>query len=134
MTEYRKFTDGFKAKMVLELLTDEESLTAASRESEIIESVLSLWNQEFIERSARLLEQLKKANPAQGLIAELERSLDRMTLKVEMAKKVITGLGSRLKGSGWSYTLGSRDFVSGFMGSPHRQAHIASHQMGGDAV
>ena len=49
MTERRKFSAEFKAKVVLELISGEKGLMQASREYGIKDSVLSRWKQEFIE-------------------------------------------------------------------------------------
>jgi transposase len=56
-TQRRKFTAEFKARVVLEMLTEQKSASQASREYGIKDSVLSRWKQEFIERSPKLFEQ-----------------------------------------------------------------------------
>jgi transposase len=89
MTERRKYSAEFKAKVVLELISGKKGLMEASREYEIKDSVLSRWKQEFLERAHRIFEQPQsKSNPQEERIAELERMLGRMTLQLDMAKKV----------------------------------------------
>ncbi|MEA3326586.1 MAG: transposase, partial [Chloroflexota bacterium] len=56
MVKRRKFTPEYKARIVLEILTEGKSIAEASREYEIKDSVLSRWKQEFIERSPMLFE------------------------------------------------------------------------------
>jgi len=88
MTERRKFTPEFKAKVVIELLTGAKGLMQASREYGIKDSVLSRWKQEFLERAPQVFAQPKTKDPQEERIAELERMLGRMTLQLDMAKKV----------------------------------------------
>ena len=57
MTKRRKFSPDFKARVVMEMLTEQKSAAQASREYGIKDSVLSRWKQEFIERSPQLFEQ-----------------------------------------------------------------------------
>ena len=88
MTERRKFSAEFKAKVVLELISGKKGLMEASREYEIKDTVLSRWKQEFLERAPRVFEQAKSTDPQAERIAELERLVGRMTLQLDMAKKV----------------------------------------------
>jgi len=88
MTERRKFTPEFKAKVVIELLTAAKGLMQASREYGIKDSVLSRWKQEFLERAPQVFTQPKAKDPQEERIAELERMVGRMTLQLDMAKKV----------------------------------------------
>jgi len=88
MTERRKFSAEFKAKVVLELISGEKGLMLASREYGIKDSVLSRWKQEFLERAPQVFAQPKAKDPQEERIAELERMVGRMTLQLDMAKKV----------------------------------------------
>lgn len=88
MAERRKFSAEFKAKVVLELITGEKGLMQASREYGIKDSVLSRWKQEFLERAPQVFAQPKAKDPQEERIAELERMVGRMTLQLDMAKKV----------------------------------------------
>ena len=99
MAERRKFTAEFKAKIVLELISGEKSLMEASRAYEIKDSVLSRWKQEFIERAPQIFEQSKNADPQEERIGELERMVGRMTLQLDMAKKVFERSSYRAKDS-----------------------------------
>ncbi|MDK1030101.1 MAG: transposase [Anaerolineae bacterium] len=56
MAKHRKFTPEYKARIVLEILTEQKSLAQASREQGLKDSVLSRWKKEFIERSPMLFE------------------------------------------------------------------------------
>ena len=88
MTERRRFTPEFKAKVVIELLTGAKGLMQTSREYGIKDSVLSRWKQEFLERAPQVFAQPKAKDPQEERIAELERMVGRMTLQLDMAKKV----------------------------------------------
>ena len=88
MTERRRFTPEFKAKVVLELVTGAKGLMQSSREYGIKDSVLSRWKQEFLERAPQVFAQIKSTDPQEERIAELERMVGRMTLQLDMAKKV----------------------------------------------
>jgi transposase len=88
MTQRRKFSPEFKARVVLGLITDQKSTAQASREYGIKDSVLSRWKQEFIERSPQLFEQGTASDDRDQRIAELERMVGRLAMELEMAKKV----------------------------------------------
>jgi transposase len=83
----RKFTAEFKAKVVLDILTNGKSLSAASREYGIKDSVLSRWKQEFIERAPGLFDAETVTDHQEERIAELERMIGRLTIELDMAKK-----------------------------------------------
>lgn len=100
-TNRRKYTAEFKARVVLEMLTEQKSAAQASREYGIKDSVLSRWKQEFIERSPALFEQggIVQDDRDQR-IAELERLVGRLALELDLAKKVSSRLNSSRDGSG----------------------------------
>ena len=94
MTKRRSFTAEFKARVVLEMLTEQKSAAQASREYEIKDSVLSRWKQEFIERSPSLFEAGAAQDDRDERIAELERMVGRLATELEMSKKVSRFLDS----------------------------------------
>ena len=100
MTKRRTFTAEFKAQVVLDMITTPKSAGQASREYGIKDSVLSRWKQEFIERSPMLFDQSTVNDDRDQRIAELERMVGRMTMELEMAKKVSNFLNSSGKKSG----------------------------------
>jgi transposase len=95
----RTFTPEFKAKVCLELISGTKGLMQASREYEIKDSVLSRWKQEFQERAAQVFAQAQPVDPQAEQIAELERTIGRMTMQLDMAKKVFERSGYRPKGN-----------------------------------
>jgi hypothetical protein len=50
--------------------------------------VLSRWKQEFLERAPQVFAQPKVKDPQEERIGDLERMVGRMTLQLDMAKKV----------------------------------------------
>jgi len=101
MVSRRKFTPEFKARVVLEMLTEQKSAAQASREYGIKDSVLSRWKQEFIERSPQLFEAAgSNYDDSEQRIAELERMIGRLAMELEMAKKVSRFLNSPTNKSG----------------------------------
>jgi transposase-like protein len=89
MVKRRTYTAEFKIKVVLELLAGEKGLSQASREYGIKDSVLSRWKQEFLERAPQLFEQPQDNQHEEERIAELERMVGRLTIQLDMAKKVL---------------------------------------------
>ena len=90
MRKRRQFSPEFKTQVVLELISGKKGLMEASREYEIKDSVLSRWKQEFLERASQVFERGEKnIDPKDAEIAELERTLGRMTMQLEVAKKVL---------------------------------------------
>jgi transposase-like protein len=85
---HRNYTPEFKVRVVMELITGKKSLSEASREYGIKDSVISRWRQEFLERAPQIFEQPGSKDIQAERIAELERMLGRMTVQLEMAKKV----------------------------------------------
>jgi transposase len=85
---HRTYTPEFKVRVVMELITGKKSLSQASREYGIKDSVLARWRQEFQERATQIFEQPGNKDAQTERIAELERLLGRMTVQVEIAKKV----------------------------------------------
>lgn len=86
----RNFSATFKAKVVLELISGEKGLAEASREYGIKDTVLSRWKQEFIAKAAQLFEQPKDVQEKEVRIAELERMVGKLTMQLELSKKVLS--------------------------------------------
>ena len=90
----RRYTPEFKAQVVLEVLSQQKSLAQASREYGVRDSVISHWKQEFIERSPQLFQRSPERDERSQRIAELERMVGRLTMELEVSKKVSGILGS----------------------------------------
>ena len=77
MTERRNFTAEFKARLLLEMLTEQKRAAQASREYGIKDSVLSRWKQDFIERSTMTFQQGSSSDDRDQRTAEQERMIGR---------------------------------------------------------
>jgi len=97
MAQRRTFKAEFKAKVVLELIAGKKSLSEASREYEIKDTVLSRWKQEFLGRASEVFEQPKDDQDKDIRIAELERLVGRLTMQAELSKKAQSYASSLLK-------------------------------------
>lgn len=97
MTTRRSFTAEFKAKVVLDLISGGKSLAQASREYGIKDTVLSRWRQEFLANASQLFEQPKEVQEKEERIAELERMVGRLTMQLELQKKVLSYADSPLR-------------------------------------
>jgi transposase len=99
MVNRRKFSPEFKAKVVLEMLRGEKGLMEASREYGIKDTVLSRWKQELLERAPEMFRcgESEDQRQQQARIAELERMVGRLTMELDIAKKVFGYSGSTRK-------------------------------------
>ena len=73
MSKRRVLTPEFKARVVLEVITQQKSLAQASREYSVRDTVISRWKQEFVERLPQVFERGKDRDKRDQRIAELER-------------------------------------------------------------
>ena len=85
----RQFSAEFKVRVVLEMISGEKGLMQASREYGIKDTVLSRWKQEFLERAPQVFEAPKSEDSQGERIGELERMVGRLTMQLDMAKKVL---------------------------------------------
>jgi transposase len=97
---HRTYTPEFKVRVVLELLSGKKTLGEARREYEIKDSVISRWRQEFMERAPQIFETGASKDAQAERIDELERTLGRLTMQLEIAKKVFGDSGFPYKDGG----------------------------------
>jgi transposase-like protein len=97
MTTRRSFSAEYKAKVVLELISGAMSLAQASRDYSIKDTVLSRWKQEFLANASQLFEQPKEVQEKEERIAELERMVGKLTMQLELSKKVLSYANSPLR-------------------------------------
>jgi len=86
----RSFNAEFKVKVVLELISGKKSLMEASREYSIKDTVLSRWKQEFVANAIQVFEQPQDVQEKEARIAELERMVGKLTMQLELSKKVLS--------------------------------------------
>lgn len=86
----RSFGAEFKTKVVLELISGKKGIAEASREYNIKDTVLSRWKQEFIAKASQVFEQPQEVQEKEARIAELERMVGKLTMQIELQKKVLS--------------------------------------------
>jgi transposase-like protein len=86
----RSFSAEFKAQVVLELISGKKSLMEASREYNLKDTVLSRWKQEFVAKASQVFEQPQEVQEKEARIAELERMVGKLTMQIEVQKKVLS--------------------------------------------
>jgi transposase len=90
MRARRNFKAEFKAKVVLELISGEKGLAEASREYGIKDTLLSRWKQDFLAKAAQVFEQPQEVQEKEVKIAALERMVGKLTMQLELQKKVLS--------------------------------------------
>ncbi len=86
----RSFSAEFKTKVVLELISGKRGMAEASREYNIKDTVLSRWKQEFMAKAIQVFEQPQAVQQKEARIAELERMVGKLTMQIELQKKVLS--------------------------------------------
>jgi len=86
----RSFSAEFKTKVVLELISGKKGMAEASREYNIKDTVLSRWKQEFVAKATEVFEQPQDVQEKEARIAELERMVGKLTMQIELQKKVLS--------------------------------------------
>lgn len=83
----RNYSNEFKAKVVLEIVSGQRSPTEASRAHKVHLSVLCRWKNEFLKQAHRAFEGKESNDEASEKVAELERMIGRLVMELEVAKK-----------------------------------------------
>jgi transposase len=100
MEKRRKFAPEFKVQVVLELLSGAKTVAEVCREHQLASQVVSSWREEFIRRAPEIFTKDQRQSPEQQRIADLERLVGRLTMELEVAKKVSSILASPSSNSG----------------------------------
>jgi len=109
MKQRREYTPEYKAKLVLEILREEQTMSEiASRESINLKQ-LSNWKTEFIENAGRAFSRSKDEKAAAREVAELkskardyQAKVGQLTLEVDFLK----GVHEKIHGPGWEGKFG----------------------------
>ena len=96
MRKRRKFTPEFKAQVTLEVLMGVKNSAEACREYSLKPEILSRWKAELMENAHLVFRSDEQRSQEQARIAELERLAGRLTLELEVAKKVSSSLSAVL--------------------------------------
>jgi transposase-like protein len=107
--ERNKYTPENKAKIVLEILREEMSLSEIASRENINKNQLQNWKREFIENSARVFAQNKIEKESQRKVKETEEreqalmaKVGQLTLEVDFLKKK----SDQILGKGWEERSG----------------------------
>ncbi len=94
MPKRRSFTSEFKAEVVIEALSGQSSQAELCRKHNLSDVQLSKWKRQLLENAATLFEPIdKQTHASQQRIAQLKQLLGRLTLSLDIQKKVSTLLG-----------------------------------------
>jgi transposase-like protein len=96
MKHRRQFSPEFKAQVVLEVVSGAKSAAEICREHQLKPELFSKWKAQFLHEAATIFARANELDPAQARIAELERVVGRLTLELEVAKKVWPRLKSTM--------------------------------------
>jgi transposase-like protein len=102
MSERRTFTAAFKAKVVLEVLSERKSSAEVCRQYGIGAPLLSTWKATFLEHSAGAFQGEERCRQEQARIAELEGLVGRQALEIEVLKKACSSWGTPRRRNGSS--------------------------------
>lgn len=97
-TNRRQYTAEFKAKVVLEVLSGEKTPSEVCRAHKLNMNVLARWRKEFVEQAPSIFERDAQNSQEQQRIAELERLVGQLTMKLEIVKKASGYLSSDKNG------------------------------------
>ena len=87
----RTFTPEFKAEIVIEALCGQTSQAELCRKHNISDEQFSKWKRQFLENAVTLFEASDKLSDVDAeRIAHLEQLVDRLTLELDIHKKVST--------------------------------------------
>ncbi len=91
MAKRRRFTPEFKAEVVLEALSGQSSQAELCRRYNLSDVQLSKWKRQLLENAASLFEPIgKQTHASQQRITQLEQLVGKLTLELDIQKKVST--------------------------------------------
>ena len=92
----RSFTPEFKAQVVLEALSGEDSQAELCQQHNISEEQLSTWKRQLFENAASLFESRDKpSKDTTKRIAQLEQHIGRLSVALDIQKKALNWLSEK---------------------------------------
>ena len=87
----RKFTSDFKLKVILDALTERDTLTVLSQKYNLHPNQISLWKQDFLEKSKQILESKREdsAKEKQDVDA-LFAKIGQLQMELDFLKKKLS--------------------------------------------
>jgi transposase-like protein len=87
MKSKRKFTSAFKAKVAIEAIKEQSSLSELSSRYELEVSQISKWKKEFLEKSSMVFELETPKKTTEKEAKKLYEQIGRLNMQVEYLKK-----------------------------------------------
>jgi transposase-like protein len=84
----RSFTPQFKAQVVLEVLAGLKSQAEVARQHKLKHELIARWKEVALEGLETLFQSGEQRDQDQDRIAELERMVGRLTMELDVAKKL----------------------------------------------
>ena len=86
-SKQRNYSNEFKAKVVLEVVSGQRSISEASRAHKVHSSVINRWRNEFLKQAHLAFGGKGMGEDSEEKIGELERMIGRLTMELAIAKK-----------------------------------------------
>ncbi len=92
-TTRRKFTAEFKAKVALDAIKEQQSLSELSRKHEVSSVMISRWKGEFLANAAAVFTNISEAEKSTEDVEKLYAQIGKLKVEVDFLKKVSARLG-----------------------------------------
>lgn len=87
----RKFTSDFKLKVILEALTERDSLSVLSQKYNLHSNQISLWKQDFLDKARQILESKKEVSAREDEDTDaLYAKIGQLQMEVDYLKKKLS--------------------------------------------
>jgi transposase len=88
MRKRRTFGAEFKTGVVLQVVSGEKSLAEVCREDQLTAQMVGNWKQQFLTHASRVFEDETANSTEAARIANLEQMVGKLTMQLEIAKKL----------------------------------------------
>ncbi|NQU88392.1 MAG: transposase [Mariniphaga sp.] len=89
MKKRKKYTSGFKTKVVLEALQERESIQELGRKYDLHPTQISTWKSQFLSNASNIFEKGIEKNDDEKEKAELFKKVGQLQMEVDFLKKVL---------------------------------------------
>jgi transposase-like protein len=87
MKSRRKFSSAFKAKVAIEAIREQSSLSEMSEKYQLESSQISKWKREFLEKSALLFDLESPQKTSEKESQKLYEKIGRLEVQIDFLKK-----------------------------------------------
>lgn len=88
MGKRRTFSPEFKARVVLEVLSGARTPAEVCREHRLSPQLVNTWKRQLLDNAAKVFAGEAAGSAAAQRVAELEQMIGRLTMQLEIAKKL----------------------------------------------